>query len=42
MRILVSPLEIRAVSSREADAEYFAKLAKREAIDGFVVGLLCI
>ncbi len=39
MRILVSPLEIRAVTSREADGEYFAKLAKREAIDGFVIGL---
>ena len=39
MRILVSPLEIHAVSSRVADGEYFARLAKREAIDGFVVGL---
>ncbi|HBJ35045.1 MAG TPA: Holliday junction resolvase RuvX [Planctomycetaceae bacterium] len=39
MWILVSPLEIRQVSGEALDGPYFVSLAKREAIDGFVVGL---
>lgn len=39
LRILVSPLEIRAVSNLEADGRYFCELATRESADGFVVGL---
>jgi putative holliday junction resolvase len=39
LRILVSPLEIRQVSGREADGRYFKELAKREQASGFVVGL---
>lgn len=39
LRILVSPLEIRSVAGEELDGQFFRALAKREAIDGFVVGL---
>jgi putative holliday junction resolvase len=39
MWILVSPLEIRPVSGDAHDGPYFVSLVKREAIDGFVVGL---
>lgn len=39
LRILVSPLEIRPVTGDEPDARYFNDLVKREAIEGFVVGL---
>lgn len=39
MWILVSPLEIRAVTDRGRDAAYFRELAKREHVDGWVVGL---
>jgi len=39
MWILVSPLEIRQVAGQVLDGPYFQTLAKREAIDGFVVGL---
>ncbi len=39
LRILVSPLEIRAVGTQDADGRYFIELAKREFASGFVVGL---
>ena len=39
MRILVSPLEIRQVAGEAKDGPFFVDLAKREAVDGFVVGL---
>jgi putative holliday junction resolvase len=39
LRILVSPLEIHLVADQRRDGAYFQALARREAIDGFVVGL---
>ncbi len=39
LRILVSPWEVRAVAGPEADGAYFNELARRERIDGWVVGL---
>ena len=38
-RILASPLEVRLVAGRPADGDYFADLARRERVAGFVVGL---
>lgn len=39
MWILVSPLEIRAVTDPDRDAAYFRELARRERVDGWIVGL---
>jgi putative Holliday junction resolvase len=39
MWILVSPLEIRAVTDPDRDAAYFRELARREHVEGWVVGL---